>query len=162
MKRRWVAMVLAAGILAAPAGAQEAGSVSYGSRAGMQVEVVSRTGIDSDHALVRIEHAEADAQAFCTLYVQDSSAKCVAETMADVAARLRDRIEGDCVTGVFIGLWGAEFRFLGRLAIPTELGAEWDFREAGIDGPLDGSTASGYDVVLDQFRAICPGRLAQD
>lgn len=154
-----VAWVMVVSALAGPAGAQALGQVYYGSRAGMQVDVVSREGIDSDHAVVRVEHTEADAMAYCTFYVQDSSAKCVAETMADVAARIRDRIEGDCVTGVFTGLWGSEYRFGGRLVTPTDPGVDWDFREAGEVGPLDGSSASGYGVVLDQFRAICPARL---
>lgn len=158
MRGRWMAWALA-GLWALPAGAQTRDQVAYGTRAGMQVEVVAREGIDTDHAVVRVVHTMADARAFCELYVQDPSEACVTATMDDVAARIRDRIEGDCVTGSFIGLWGSEFRFLGPLDPPTDLGAVWDFREAGIDGPLDGSTASGYDVVLDQFRAICPGRL---
>jgi hypothetical protein len=148
-------------VAAAPATAQQADRVAYGSRAGMTVTIVSREGVDSDHAVVRVVHTGADAGAFCKFYVVAPRPDCVAETLAEVAARITDRIEGNCRTGVFTGLWGSAVRFGGRLPRTSEFGADWDFREEGSAEPLDGTTASGYDVALDQFRAICPGRLDQ-
>lgn len=160
MTRAWWIGIAAGLALGAPAMAEEAALVAYGSRAGMEVSVLSAQGIDSDAAEVRVAHTPENARAFCTLYVMDPSEACVTATLADVAGWVGDRIAGDCTTGVFTGLWGGEMRFLGRLPQRTELGAEWDFREEGSDTPLDGTTASGYGVVLDQFRAICPARLA--
>ncbi|MCA0203278.1 MAG: hypothetical protein LCH92_02970 [Proteobacteria bacterium] len=145
------------------AGAQQGAPdlVAYGSRAGMEVTILSRQGIDSAAAEVRVAHTPENARAFCTLYVMDPSEACVTATLADVAGWVGDRIAGDCTAGVFTGLWGGRMRFLGRLPARSEFGAEWDFREEGSDTPLDGTTASGYGVVLDQFRSICPARLAE-
>ncbi|MCB1410653.1 MAG: hypothetical protein H6899_04360 [Rhodobacter sp.] len=152
---------LAGWLVLLPMAAAAQDTVPYGSRAGMQVSVVARSGIDTADAVVRVVHTRADARSYCAHYVLDPSDRCVEDTMADLAGQLRDRIDGNCETGVFTDLWGTRMQFLGRMAQPTELGADWDLRviEDTDAGPLDGSMASGYGVALDQFRALCPARL---
>ncbi|MCB1388293.1 MAG: hypothetical protein KDK12_03960 [Rhodobacteraceae bacterium] len=154
-------LLLAMAVLPLAAPAQVPGIMPYGSRAGMQVTVVSQSGIDSARAVIRVVHTEADALAYCRVYVGDPSRRCVEETRADLAGVLRDRIEGDCPRGVFTDLWGDRYRFAGPLDPPSDLGAVWAFVDADGGPPLDGSMASGYGVVLDQFRALCPGRLVR-
>lgn len=59
------ACALAVSISAAAA----AGKIYYGSRAGMQVTVVSMNDLDTANAVIRTKHTREDATAFCRDYV---------------------------------------------------------------------------------------------
>jgi hypothetical protein len=45
------------------------GTIYYGSRAGMQVSVISVEGLNTSRAIIRTKHTREDATAFCRDYV---------------------------------------------------------------------------------------------
>ena len=54
---------LAVGALSSPAAAAE--TIAYGSRAGMEVTVTSKSGIGGRHAVIRAGHTRGNAKKFC-------------------------------------------------------------------------------------------------
>ena len=145
-----VAAVLLAGISAASA--QAAGTVAYGSRAGMEVTVVRMEGIGSADAVIHVKHTPANARAFCVEYSNDRTRKCVETTLRET--RLSDALRGNCKTGRFTTLYGASLQFKGIKKKRDELDPKYVI--IGDEGPLDGSSASGYPTALAQFQALCP------
>jgi hypothetical protein len=124
----------------------------YGTRAGMSVTIVELKGIDTEAATIRVEHTRANAKAFCVEYVQTTDEQCVETTLREV--RLNDVIKANCKTGLFTNLGGASLRFAG--ASPSGEEPKYRIFRSGSVEPLDASMASGYNVNLDQFTALCP------
>jgi hypothetical protein len=58
-------------------------------------------------------------------------------------------------------LYGQGYQFFGPHADydPTGMSTEYLLVEFDSKEPLDGSSASGYDVTLGQFKALCPNRV---
>lgn len=122
----------------------------------MTVTVVSMSGIGSTNAVIRTRHTRADAKAFCVEYAQDKSEGCVRETLK---TPLNDAIRGNCKTGVFTDFGGARHRFEGKLRRPSQdMTAKFALRDLSTNELADGSSASGYGVHMDIFRALCPNR----
>lgn len=67
---RRLSTLVSAIIVMTCAPALAAGKIFYGSRAGMQVSVVSLSGLDTANAVIRTKHTRKDAIAFCRDYVQ--------------------------------------------------------------------------------------------
>jgi hypothetical protein len=90
--------------------------------------------------------------------VQKVTQKCVAE---ELKVKLAPEISANCKTGSFTTFYGQIFRFIGRNARydPAGSGTEYFLTAARSKEPLDGSNASGYDVALGQFKALCPNRV---
>ncbi|BCH05737.1 hypothetical protein MesoLj131b_77360 (plasmid) [Mesorhizobium sp. 131-2-5] len=145
------------GVLLLIGTAAHAETLYYGSRAGMEVTVVSKSNIGSTHAKIGTKHTKANATAFCREYVGKVTPKCVAD---ELKVELLPEISANCQTGKFITLNGQGYQFLGANPQydPTGGGTEYLLTDAGGGDPLDGTSASGYDVALDQFRALCPNR----
>lgn len=59
--------ILAFFLMALPASA--AGKINYGSREGMQVSVISMSGLDTSNAVIKTHHTREDAIEFCREYV---------------------------------------------------------------------------------------------
>ena len=131
-----------------------AGKLDYGSRVGMEVTILSMSGIDSAHAEIHVKHTAADAKKFCVEYSQDRSRACVERTLRDT--RLNDVLIGNCTTGEYTSLYGDRLRFAGENKRRQD-GAP-KYRILGTDGPLDGTSASGYGYNLSQFEALCPSK----
>lgn len=151
------ALVLATAIQTSPASA--AGKIYYGSRAGMQVSVVSMSGLDTARAVIRTKHTREDATAFCREYVGKVTAACVKQTLEET--QLNDEITADCSRGTFVNFRGYRYRFEGRNRDP-ESTAKYRIVSVASGEVADGSSASGYDVALDIFKALCPNRAPQD
>lgn len=132
--------------------------VYYGTRAGMQVSVVSRSGIDTAKAIVRVEHGREDAVAFCRDYVQNVTDKCIQD---ELAIDLKDNFSGDCKTGRFTTITGQTLVFFGKntVANAETMGNDFIIVDPDTNQPLDGSMASGYPVAADQFKQLCPSRM---
>ncbi|WP_421995849.1 hypothetical protein [Reyranella sp.] len=145
------ALLSAAAALAQPADDR----ILYGTRAGMQLTTVSKSGIGTAHAVIRVEHTPQDAKAFCVEYVRDPSPACVRETLADV--KIADRVSGDCVAKTWTDMFGGRFAFLGRAKTGSEVMADDAIRDLETGALLDGSPASDYDIELVIFRQLCPG-----
>ena len=61
-----VNVLVALALLVSISQVSAAGKIYYGSRAGMQVTVVSMEGLDSSNAIIKTRHTREDATAFCS------------------------------------------------------------------------------------------------
>lgn len=141
-------------------GGAHAETLYYGSRAGMEVTVVKKSNIGSTHAKILTKHTKANATAFCREYVGKVTPKCIAD---ELKTQLVPEISANCSSGNFVTLSGQRYQFQGSNADydPTGGGTEYILVEIGGENgnePLDGSSASGYDVAIDQFKALCPNQ----
>ena len=131
-----------------------AGTLSYGSRVGMEVTVVGLSGIGTSRAVIRVNHTRENAKAFCTEYANDQSDDCVDKTLRETL--LNNEIEGNCETGWFTSLYRERLQFIGEAGKREEFGPKYIILRNG--EVLDGSSASGYSYDLEQFEALCPNR----
>ncbi|KAA3451512.1 hypothetical protein C7I87_05650 [Mesorhizobium sp. SARCC-RB16n] len=144
--------VLCAVMLASPAGAA---TLYYGSRVGMELTIVKKSGIGSTHASILARHDRRKARVYCREYGHDFTEACVD---AEMTVPLHFEITANCKTGEFTTFYGAKMLFQGR---NTGTDVSTDYRITAVDENvvLDGSGASGYDYTLDQFKALCPNRV---
>src|SRR5882757_586977 len=147
-------LVFALPALAAVTPAMASGTIYYGSRAGMEVSVVSVEALDTAHAIIRTKHTRENAIAFCREYIQKVTEECIRETLA---IPLNDMVTANCISGDFTDFRGNRYRFLG----PTRnSGGPAKFAVANLATReiADGSSASGYPTNLAIFGTLCPGR----
>lgn len=135
-----------------------ADKIFYGSRIGMEVDIISVSGLGSNHAVIKTRHTRENAKAFCEKYNNDPSEKCVDQVLKDT--RLNDEIEANCETGVFTALNGEHLRFAGKNKKKRNTDPMYLILNDG--KPLDGSSASGYPYTISQFKALCPARVPVD
>lgn len=150
--------MLALMFVALSIGFARAETLSYGSRAGMEVTVVSKEGLGTPLAKIVTKHTKANATAFCREYVGKVTPKCVAEEMK---SQLIPIIEANCQTGKFTTIAGGRYHFAGvnNRYDPTEgTSPKFIIYQVGEKEPLEAFSATGYDVALDQFKALCPNR----
>jgi hypothetical protein len=138
--------------LTSPAAAVE--TIGYGSRAGMEVTVTSKSGIGGQNAVIRAVHTRENAKKFCLEYAQDSSEKCVRD---ELAVPLSHQITANCKTGVFTTFYGAKLKFAGLNKQSDQDFAKYRIIDLADGKALDGSEASGYPYDIEQFIALCPG-----
>lgn len=146
------AAVALAGLGASSAPSLAAGKIYYGSRAGMQVSVVSLSGLDTAKAVIKTKHTRKDATAFCRDYVLKVTEGCIRETL-DI--QLNDEIRGNCVTGVFTDFKGYRHQFRGRARMSGSM-AKYSLVDLDSGQEADGSSASGYSVNMGILKALCP------
>ncbi|MDW9542646.1 hypothetical protein GOA55_10445 [Sinorhizobium meliloti] len=137
-----------------PAHAEDDHSIYYGSRAGMHVTTVSKSGIGTSKAVIMIKHTPKDAKAFCVEYSQDYSMACVKRTMAEV--KVGDRVTANCKKRTWTDVYARAYAFEGK-ATSSDLMADYIVRNVASGDILDGSSASGYPVALSIFQELCPG-----
>lgn len=122
----------------------------------MDVTITDMTGINTANAIVRVQHTRENARQLCDEYLNDRSEACVTKTLREV--RVSDTIKGNCPAGTFVNLRGEQIQFAGPNfdydAVPFR--PKHRLSRKGAKEFMDGSTASGYDVNLEQFRALCP------
>ncbi len=151
--------VVASALICTSAFGQDSDPIYYGSRAGMHVTTVSSSGLGTANATIFIKHTPKDAKAACVEYDQDYSMACVKRTMAEV--KVRDRVMGNCQKGTFADVYGEAYIFLGRPKTKPSDGeismADYVIKRVSSGETLDGSSASGYGVVLTVFQHLCPG-----
>ncbi|WP_313556430.1 hypothetical protein [Agrobacterium cavarae] len=140
--------------MASPATAEEDHSIYYGSRAGMHLTTVSKSGIGTANAVIIVKHTPKDAKAFCVEYSQDYSMACVKRTMAEV--KVGDRVTADCKKRTWSDVHGQSFKFEGKPR-SSDVMADYAVRELATGQILDGSMASGYPIALSVFQVLCPG-----
>ena len=133
--------------------AMASGKIGYGTRAGMQVTVVSMSGLDTRKAIIKTTHNRDDALAFCRDYVQKVTEKCIQE---ELAVPLSDSISANCLSGEFTDFSGHRHRFAGPNKNNSDVMAHSKIIDLATGEIEDGSNASGYPVNLDIFRALCP------
>ena len=128
--------------------------IYYGSRVGMYDEITSRQGLDSPNAQIVTKPSKDGAVTFCREYSQDYSIKCVDDWMRDLTVRT---LRGNCRDKTFADANGNRYAFLGKTPKGNdEIMAEFSIRDLSSGQILDGSSASGYDVRLGIYQALCP------
>jgi hypothetical protein len=151
--------------LASLVGSAQAETLYYGSRVGMEVTVVKKTGIDTTRAKITVEHTRENAIAFCRDYVGEVTEDCIKE---ELALELNSEIAANCKTGKFTTLHSRAvislgYQFLGPNPDydPTGYSNTPEFLIVDLETnePLGDSMASGYYTVLGQFAAMCPSRV---
>ncbi len=143
-----------AALIDSRSGGMEVGSkINYGSRLGMQVTVSSIRGIGTSRAVIEVEHTREDATTFCREYVQKVTPKCIKD---ELAVEIGGEFSGNCQSGEFETLTSDQLIFKG--VSKTEDMADYEIAVKDTGELLDGSSASGYPVVLEQFMALCPNR----
>ncbi|UDL90428.1 hypothetical protein LGH82_03400 [Mesorhizobium sp. PAMC28654] len=135
-------------------------TLGYGSRAGMEVTVVSKSDIGTTHAIITVKHTKANAVAYCRDYVGKVTPKCVRD---ELNVPLAASISANCETGKFSTLNGEGFTLSGRNPNydPNEAVSQPEYLLLSLASgeAVGGSSADGYDVALEQFKALCPNRL---
>ena len=153
-----LAPALAAVLIASPAGA--AGTFQYGSRAGMEVTVVSMSGLDTAHAVMRTKHTRENAIAFCREYARHVTPSCI---KSELDVRLNDEISADCTSGLFSNFFGKQYRFTGPLKTSDEYQmAHFGVVDVATGEIADGSNASGYTINMLIFKALCPAKAPEE
>ena len=112
------------------------------------------SGLDTSHAAIKTEHTKEDAIDFCREYVLEDpvTAKCIKE---ELSVPLNDVIYANCPKGVFTDFGGEKYQFRGKNLHPGE-SATISLLNLRTREIADGSSASGYNVNMEIFRALCP------
>lgn len=84
---------LASALILAVAPAWVAGTINYGSRAGMEVTIVSASGINGPNAIIRMKHPRENAIDYCRESVLKVTKKCIDNEMKYI---ISDHITADC------------------------------------------------------------------
>jgi hypothetical protein len=132
-----------------------AGTIGYGSRIGMNVTIKSMTGLDTSHAVIHTAHTRDNAIEFCREYELEDPVtdKCINQ---ELSVRLNDAIYADCPRGLFTDFGGDKFQFRGKNRTAGQFGPKYILMNLRTREIADGSSASGYDVNMEIFRALCP------
>ncbi len=162
MHRLLIGLGLSAGLLASnsTAPAHASGTIFYGSRAGMEVAVISVSGLSTTHAVIHTKHTRDNAVAFCREYVGKVTEECIRE---ELATPLNDVISANCLTGEFTDFSGNRYRLLGRNREGGDfMIAKYALMELATGKIADGTMASGYPTNMGIFKALCPAQAPND
>ena len=142
---------------ASPRKPDPATTVFYGSRVGMYDDIASREGLDTANARIATRPSRNGSIEFCREYSHDYSQKCVDEQLRGSPAGV---IAANCVERTFSNFYGYKYKFVGAskpdAGKDANVSADCSIRELASGEILDGSTASGYDVALGIYQALCP------
>lgn len=134
--------------------AAASGKIAWGSRVGMTTTVVHMSGLNTANAVIRTKHTADDALVFCRDYVRKISKDCI---QSQLEIPLNDMIEGNCLTGEFTDFQGTRYRFLGEFQKQDQsVTAKYQIQEIASGQIADGTSASGYPVLMGIYRALCP------
>lgn len=131
-------------------------TIGYGSRAGMEVTIVSSAGLDTSQAIIYTNHTRDNATAFCRDYIGKVTEECIQD---ELKVSLKDTITADCTTGEFTNFRGERYQFLGLNPDPGSAdasAAKYAIKDLIYGGILAHSGASGYLTNMAIFKALCP------
>jgi hypothetical protein len=74
--------------------------------------------------------------------------------MAEV--KVNDKVTANCIERTWVDAYGSRYAFLGKNR-DDDILAEYTVRSLDTGETLNGSSASGYPVALEVFKALCPG-----
>jgi hypothetical protein len=137
-------------------------TLAWDGHAGMESTIISKSGIDTASAVVKLKQNREDITRYCE-YVRntDDIPSCVEELLK---APQENAFTANCLTGEFSVYPGSFLYFLG----PTEKYAgtvkmpEYppEYLIQNEEGKIMSDIhASGYSVVFGIFRALCPSRV---
>lgn len=140
--------------------AYASGTIGYGSRAGMEVSVISMSGLNTARAIIRTKHTRENAIAFCRDYVQKVTEECI---RGELEKPLNDMIKANCLTGEFTNFYGHRYRFLGPASKASDsIMVKYAIMDLDTREIADGSSASGYRTHMEIFKLLCPKRAPYD
>lgn len=155
-RARWRLAMVVLGVWCGTALAS--GTIYYGSRAGMEVDVVSISGLSTANAVIHTKHTRRNAVAFCRDYVQRVTPQCISE---ELATPLNDTISANCPVGTFVDFSGNKLRFAGPSKGKDSM-AKYRLIDLTTGEEADGSSASGYSTNMQIFKALCPVQAPAD
>jgi hypothetical protein len=156
MRRRLIGLI----VLIAAGQAHASGTINYGSRVGMEVSVISVSGLSTARAVIRTKHTRENAVAFCRDYVQKVTEECIRQ---ELATPLNDVITANCLTGIFTDFGGNRYQFRGSARKTGEfMAAKYILVDLTTGKVADGSMASGYPTNMAIFKALCPAQAPYD
>lgn len=130
-------------------------TLSYASRAGQEVTIISEKGLDTEKSIIHFVHTRKNAQEFCENYLQDSSKACVNKHAGDVSP-LR-YVTGNCIKRTWKDMYGGRYIYLGKNKRTARvISNDYIIKRIKTKETLDGSSASGYGIQLGIFQALCP------
>src|ERR1035437_5852783 len=132
--------------------------IQWGSREGMDATVISKQGLDTNHAIIRVRLTEENARHSCAGYIQDSSQRCIEEQLRD--SLLSEIITANCEKGSFTDFGGLTHQFRGKNITRDSSAPKYVLMNVRTKEVADGSMASGYGVNMGLVKALCPGALA--
>ncbi|MBB4183665.1 hypothetical protein GGE07_000278 [Sinorhizobium terangae] len=157
-KRLLVAAAIMVGIFLVltgrPAAAEDIGKLFYGTRAGQSMTIVSKEGIGTANAVIRLKHTAQDAKSFCVEYMLDHSMRCVRQVLAE--KKLADRVTGDCVKRTRTDMYGDNYSFHGSAKQQPELIKQGYFSESDYLIHRNGEERF-FPFDTEIFQALCPG-----
>jgi len=127
----------------------------------MSVTIIEMEGINTERAIIWVQHTRENAREHCTDYRGDPSEACVDNVLRET--RISNSIKGNCRTGQFVSLDGDNIQFAGVNYDydAIQFSPEYRLFRKGERTFLDGSMASQYDVNLTQFGALCPETISK-
>ena len=132
---------------------KEENIIFYGSRVGMFSDIASRKGLDTAQASIVVKPSHDGAVVVCREYSRDFTKRCIDQALRSQRATT---LMADCRARTFANFNGGHYRFMGRNTQRKDISADYLIRDVKSGETLDGSTASGYDVMLGIFQAACP------
>ncbi|HZR85302.1 MAG TPA: hypothetical protein VFB02_00780 [Bradyrhizobium sp.] len=131
----------------------------YGSQGGTDLTVVSKAGLDTEHAVIRGAITRDDARGYCEAHNGKVTKGCLAE-MARYAQTLKSEIQANCTTKEFTDFFGNRYAFLGvnpeRDKDDGESHARYLLKDLATGDISTGNNSSGYFTNSALFSALCP------
>jgi hypothetical protein len=129
-------------------------TIYYGSRVGMFHDIASKKGIDTSNAQLNTTPSRAGAIIFCRNYEMNYSSKCINDIINNDGPKTAT---ANCRMKTFTDFRGSRFQFLGKNSdMSGDIFAEYLIKDLKSGEVLDGSSASGYDIVFNIFKTLCP------
>jgi hypothetical protein len=131
----------------------------YGSQGGTDLTVVSKAGLDTEHAVIRGAITCDDARAYCEAHNGKVTKGCVSE-MARYSRTLKSETQANCATKEFTDFFGNRYAFLGanpeRDKDDGEPHARYLLKDLGTGDISTGDNSTGYFTNSALFSALCP------
>lgn len=129
------------------------GRLAYGGKGPMRATITSASGIGTANAVITIANLRRDASGVCEAF--NSTVPNCTENVLNTP--LATAITANCDTGDFTSLYGARLRFETSSGDPT--GYQIVNRDNG--EPLATAQATGFYAALEQFDALCSGKVPE-
>lgn len=137
--------------------------VAYGQRWGMDDEIESATGLDTDHAVIHTKSSRRAAVHYCVGQIGHSK-RCIEEEYRRRASAKDKTITANCPGKEWTGLDGSQYRFLGpfdsvdrsRLADNGGVEAKWAILDVKNNLLVGDCGACGYYMIHDWYQKLCP------
>lgn len=144
--------------------------VAYGERYGMDDEIESATGLDTDHAVLRTKPSRR-AAIYYTIGQHDYAKGTAEQTYQERLASKNRIISANCPAKEWTGLYGLRYRFLGPIEKVDRskfangddvMLAKWAVLDVKNNMLVDDCGACSYAEIHDWFKKLCPSSAPRD